>query len=94
MIFGFHIWVEAGGKVIPPFLMGLITCWSLGARLGEVEDDIRHLPTRKAFHEMELSLARYDERMDSLAKTTAATNRAVGRIEDFMIGVSKKGSRR
>lgn len=67
---------------------------AIDTRLGEVENDIRHLPTRDEFHKMEVSLARYDERMKNLAKTTTATNRAVGRIEDFMIDVSKKGGRR
>ncbi|KPU84428.1 hypothetical protein JI58_03920 [Marinosulfonomonas sp. PRT-SC04] len=67
---------------------------AIDTRLGEAENDIRHLPTREEFHKMEVSLARYDERMKNLAKTTTATNRAVGRIEDFMIDVSKKGGRR
>lgn len=59
-------------------------------RLGVVEQDLRHLPTREELHEVEVNIARLMERMSGLEQTTTATNRAVGRIEDFMIDASQK----
>ncbi|MBI1495387.1 DUF2730 family protein [Halocynthiibacter styelae] len=59
-------------------------------RLGVVEQDLRHLPTREELHEVEVNIARLMERMSGLEQITTSTNRAVGRIEDFMIDASQK----
>lgn len=61
----------------------------LDKRLARVESDIEHLPTREELHIIELNLARMTERSIAIERTTEATGRAVGRIEDFMISVKK-----
>lgn len=62
----------------------------IDARLNDVERDIQHLPTRSEIHEIELSITRLEGRFENLDNTTKATSRAVSRIEDFMIDVSKR----
>lgn len=60
-------------------------------RLGVVEHDIEQLPTRAELHELQISYVRLSERLAAMDHTVTATNRAVARIEDFMIEVSKGG---
>lgn len=60
-------------------------------RLARVESDIEHLPTREEFHEMELTVARLDQRVVAIDRNTESTSRAVGRIEDFLISMKGKG---
>ncbi|APE43640.1 hypothetical protein BOO69_09605 [Sulfitobacter alexandrii] len=60
-------------------------------RLARVESDIEHLPTREEFHEMELTVARLDQRVMAIDRNTESTSRAVGRIEDFLISMKGKG---
>jgi len=63
---------------------------NLDTRVTMVEGDMKHLPTRDEFHELQIAVVRTDERMTGLEKTTTATNHAVLRIEDFMINTGKK----
>ncbi len=62
----------------------------MDARLTDVERDIQRLPTRDEMHEFELQLTRLDGRFGAMEDNTKATSRAVSRIEDFMIDVSKR----
>lgn len=59
-------------------------------RLSRVEADIEHLPQREEMHEMNMAMAVLQERINGIEQTTAATGRAVGRIEDYMINSSRK----
>lgn len=60
------------------------------ARLARVESDIEHLPTREEFHKVQLAMATMQQRIVGIERTTEATGRAVGRIEDFMISMKGK----
>lgn len=55
-------------------------------RVSSIERDISHLPKRDELHQVAKDLAVLDERLNGIEQTTAATGRAVGRIEDFMLG--------
>ena len=65
----------------------------IDTRLREVERDLEDRPTRAEFHQMDKILARYDERLNGIEKTTKATNHGVQRLEEFMIQASAKGDR-
>lgn len=65
----------------------------MDARLKDLERDVEHLPTRAEIHALELSLTRLDGRFSTMEETTKATGRAVSRIEDFMIDVSKRNNK-
>lgn len=62
-------------------------------RLGDVENDLRHRPTRQEVHDLELSVTRLETKVVSIKETTEKTNRAVNRIEEFMMQgpVAEKG---
>lgn len=62
----------------------------LDRRLAVVEHDIEQLPTRGELHEMQISMVRLTEKLAALEHTSTSTNRAVARIEDFMIEASKR----
>lgn len=66
------------------------TLGTLGTRMSEMENDLRNRPTKQDFHDLEIKNARLEEQMKGLVKTTTATNHAVGRIEEFLIGISKR----
>jgi archaellum component FlaC len=54
-------------------------------RLKDVENDLRHRPTRKEVHDLELSMTRLETEVVSIKDTTEKTNRGVNRIEEFMM---------
>lgn len=81
---------ERKGPVPPEFKALSSRIGQMDARLTDVERDIQHLPTRAEIHEIELQLTRLDGRFGAMEDNTKATSRAVSRIEDFMIDVSKR----
>lgn len=60
-------------------------------RLKDVENDLRHRPTRKEVHDLELSMTRLETEVTSIKDTTEKTNRGVNRIEEFMMQSSRSG---
>lgn len=63
------------------------------SRLSDVEIDLDRRPSREEFHQVEVTLARMDERLGNNGRINAATNAAVARIENYMIEQgSRKGS--
>lgn len=86
-------WLTAGGgKVVSSSELSKIS-----SRVGAVEDrliivekDIEALPTRKELHDLEQTQAVLAERMAGLERTTTSTNRAVARIEDFLMTEVRK----
>lgn len=58
-------------------------------RLGEVESDLKHRPTRREVHDLEISMTRLESEVTSIKDTTEKTNRGVNRIEEFMMQASR-----
>jgi hypothetical protein len=63
------------------------------ARLGEVENDLSHLPTREELHELRVQHAVQAERIAGLERTTSATNAAVQCIESYLINLSREAKK-
>lgn len=59
-------------------------------RLTSVEHDLRGLPTREEIHALNVAQIQLNERLLALDRTTTTTGRAVTRIEDYMIQVSRR----
>jgi cytochrome oxidase assembly protein ShyY1 len=55
-------------------------------RLTQVENDMRHLPTRDEFHKMDVALVR-------LETVVVGTSAAVSRIEGFLLDIKSRGSK-
>ncbi|PIE13813.1 MAG: hypothetical protein CSA70_03605 [Rhodobacterales bacterium] len=62
---------------------------AINQRFASVEQDVEHLPTREELHALEMQQAVMQEHMAGLENTTTATNHAVGRVENFLIELSK-----
>lgn len=59
-------------------------------RLSHVEGDLEDRPTRTDLHQLQVSMARQDERIIAIERTTTATNASVGRIEAFLLDMAKR----
>ncbi|MDO5631120.1 MAG: DUF2730 family protein [Paracoccus sp. (in: a-proteobacteria)] len=59
-------------------------------RLTSVERDLSHLPTRSEIHALNVAQVQLNERLQALDRTATTTGRAVTRIEDYMIQVSRR----
>lgn len=53
-------------------------------RLSDVEHDLKGRPTRAEVHDLDISVAKMDERLKSIDRGVHATNEAVTSINDFM----------
>ncbi len=62
----------------------------LSARVGAIEQEMRVLPTRDEIHALQLGHAAMTERLAAMDRTATSTARAVERIENFMIDVSRE----
>lgn len=85
-------WFAGPDKVVSnSALTGLsVKVGDLDRRLAVVENDIEQLPTRSEIHELKIDNVRITEKMAGMDHTLQAANRAVQRIEDFMIAASKR----
>lgn len=55
------------------------------SRIAALEGDLKHRPTHREIHDLALSVAKLDGRINGIEKTTMATNGAVGRIEEHLL---------
>lgn len=62
-------------------------------RLGRVETEISHMPTRKEFHEMDIALTRLDAKISGVETISKSTGHAVGRIEGFLLDYTKRSEK-
>lgn len=60
-------------------------------KIGKMERDISHLATKEELAELQLSVARSDERVKGMHNEIRKVGAAVYRIEDFMMAGSAKG---
>lgn len=63
---------------------------NVNQRLTSVERDLRDLPTREEIHALNVAQTQFSERLIALDRTATTTSRAVTRIEDYMIQVSRR----
>lgn len=79
---------EANGEIMTELRLINTRLGKFDERLGKVEQDLSTRPTHKDMHQLEVSLARMDERMGGLDRTTTATNASVIRIEEFLYQIA------
>lgn len=54
-------------------------------RIQSVESDIQHMPDKDSFQKMQLDLAELKGQINSMVKSSEATERATRRVEDFLL---------
>jgi TolA-binding protein len=54
-------------------------------RIQSVEGEIKHMPDKDSFQKMQLDLAELKGQINSMVKSSEATERATRRVEDFLL---------
>lgn len=58
-------------------------------RLGRLENDIAHMPSKESVHQLQLDLTELKGQIGIMAKSSEATERTARRVEEFLL--SRKG---
>ena len=58
------------------------------SRIQKLEDELQHLPTKDAVHELQLALMKMEGQIATMVKSSEATERATRRVEDFLMSKS------
>lgn len=58
-------------------------------RLGTLENDIRHMPSKESVHQLQIDLTEMKGQIGVMAKSSEVTERTTRRVEEFLL--SRKG---
>lgn len=58
---------------------------SHASKIQKLEDEMRHMPDKETVHKLQLDMTEMKGQMNSIVKSSEATERATRRVEDFLM---------